>query len=117
MAKVLSLRPELPALDIDASLAFYARLGFATEKFDDGFGFIDRDGFTAHLWRIDDPRLCANSSIYLRVDDVDAFHAAAVAAGLTPLRGGPEDRAWGMREVYFIDPAGCLVKVGQETRG
>lgn len=113
MATVLSLRPELPALDIDAALAFYSRLGFATETFDDGFGFAERDGFTLHLWRCDDRHLCENSSIYLRVDDVDGFHAAAVAAGLTPMRGAPEDRPWGMREVYFLDPSGCLLKVGR----
>ncbi|MFC7332562.1 bleomycin resistance protein [Rhodocista pekingensis] len=116
MARILSLRAELPSPDLDLSLPFYERLGFQLDgRYGDGFALLVREGWLLHLWRTDDPALCRASSIYLQVDDVDGFHAEALAAGVEPFRGPPADRSWGMREVYYLDPAGCLLKVGQET--
>jgi catechol 2,3-dioxygenase-like lactoylglutathione lyase family enzyme len=44
------------------------------------------------------------------VEDVDAAHAAAVAAGTRSLQA-PADRYWGERTAYLLDPDGGLVEL------
>jgi catechol 2,3-dioxygenase-like lactoylglutathione lyase family enzyme len=44
------------------------------------------------------------------VEDVDAAHAAAVAAGARSLQP-PADRYWGERTAYLFDPDGGLVEL------
>jgi catechol 2,3-dioxygenase-like lactoylglutathione lyase family enzyme len=48
--------------------------------------------------------------ISIEVDDVDAVHRRAVAAGLA-VEYGPVDEPWGVRRFYLRDPAGRLVNV------
>jgi uncharacterized glyoxalase superfamily protein PhnB len=49
---------------------------------------------------------------YLRVDDVDAFHQRAMAAGAEVLHG-PRDEPWGMRELGLRSPDGHRFMLGQ----
>jgi uncharacterized glyoxalase superfamily protein PhnB len=49
---------------------------------------------------------------YLSVDDVDAFHARAVAAGADVLQA-PQDQPWGMRELALRSPDGHRFTLGQ----
>ena len=44
------------------------------------------------------------------VEDVDAAHAAAVAAGARSFQA-PADRYWGERTAYLLDPDGGLVEL------
>jgi len=44
------------------------------------------------------------------VEDVDAAHAAAVAAGARSFQA-PADRSWGERTAYLLDPDGGLVEL------
>jgi lactoylglutathione lyase len=44
------------------------------------------------------------------VEDVDAAHAAAVAAGARSFQP-PADRYWGERTAYLLDPDGGLVEL------
>jgi catechol 2,3-dioxygenase-like lactoylglutathione lyase family enzyme len=51
-----------------------------------------------------------NPNVSIEVDDVDAAHEAAVAAGLSivhPL----SDEEWGVRRFFFADPAGNVINV------
>jgi len=48
--------------------------------------------------------------IAFEVDDVDAAHAACVAAGARSFKP-PEDRLWGERTGYLLDPDGALVEL------
>lgn len=51
-----------------------------------------------------------NPTVSIEVDDVDAAHAAAVAAGLQivhPL----SDEEWGVRRFFFADGSGNVVNV------
>ena len=51
-----------------------------------------------------------NPDVSVEVDDVDAAHDAAVAAGLQivhPLT----DEQWGVRRFFFTDPSGNVVNV------
>lgn len=58
----------------------------------------------------DDATAAANPSVSVEVDDVDAAHATAVAAGLEivhPLT----DEEWGVRRFFFADGSGNVVNV------
>jgi uncharacterized glyoxalase superfamily protein PhnB len=49
---------------------------------------------------------------YLRVEDVDAFYASALAAGADVLKA-PTDEPWGMRELALRSPDGHRFMLGQ----
>lgn len=106
----------VPCRDIDASAAFYRRLGFETVS-DYGNYRILSDGRGGHLhlnatpgWpaRIEDNAL----GLYLYVEDVDG-----VAEGVRELiiGAGPEFKPWGTYEFAVSDPSGALVRIGRVT--
>ena len=49
---------------------------------------------------------------YLHVDDVDAFHPPATAAGADVMHG-PRDEPWGMRELALRSPDGHHFTLGE----
>jgi uncharacterized glyoxalase superfamily protein PhnB len=49
--------------------------------------------------------------LYVAVEDVDALHARAVAAG-AKIEEGPSDRDYGSREFICRDPEGMLWSIG-----
>lgn len=115
----------LPCNDLDASEAFYRRLGFARPDADrpppgedDGYRIL-ADGKGGHLhltgavsgWLIPGQNPFA---LYLYTEDVDGL--AAGFRGETIERGGPEDKPWGMYEFSLSDPDQTLVRVGWPTR-
>ena len=53
---------------------------------------------------------------YLRVDDVDAFHRRAVAAG-AEISKPPTNEPWGMREFGLHSPDGHRFMLGQSLPG
>lgn len=53
-------------------------------------------------------------ALSVEVDDLDAVHAAALAAGAAIVYG-PADEPWGVRRFYLRDPAGTLVNVLAHT--
>ena len=54
--------------------------------------------------------------VYLLVDDVDAAHRAAVAAGGTSVTE-PEDTGWGGRRARVLDPEGLEWSFGTYEPG
>jgi uncharacterized glyoxalase superfamily protein PhnB len=52
---------------------------------------------------------------YLHVDDVDRFHAHAIAAGAEVLKA-PTDEPWRMREIGLRSPDGHRFILGQPIR-
>ena len=86
--------PNLPSRDLDATASFYAALGFATAYHDPGWLILERD--TVVLEFFPDPGMdpaSTASSCCLRVDDVDAWYDACVAAGLPVTDPGSTRRA------------------------
>lgn len=57
-----------------------------------------------------------NCDIYVRVDDVDAFHRQGSEQGLV-FGKAPVDEPWGMREVAFQDPDNHRFTLGAEASG
>lgn len=103
--------PVLASLDLQASEVFYTeRLGFSVQARHPDYLIVARDGCELHFWLCADRHIAENTSCYVR-GDTRALHADFTARGL-PLPA-PEDRPWGMRELYVIDPHGNLLKFGE----
>jgi hypothetical protein len=104
-----------PALTVipSAALARYEKLGFSTEAYDDGYGFLERDGVELHIGRVDhlDPE-SQQVAGYLFVADTDALVAEWRAAGVEDRITDPFDTDHGLRDAAYIDPDGNLVRVG-----
>ena len=104
----------VPCNDIDASTAFYQRLGLAVLSDYGRYRILgDGKGWLLHLsaeapagWVV--PGRNPNG-VYLYSRDIDAL-----AAGVSDLLGsyGPAHKPWGMYEFALSDPDGTLVRIG-----
>ncbi|WP_428152473.1 VOC family protein [Brevundimonas sp.] len=105
----------VPARDIDASEAFYRRLGFEViSDYGDYRLLADESGWRIHLratpgW----PRRPEDNpmDLYLYVEDVDAVADRVRDLILEPQ--GPEAKHWGTYEFSLSDPSGTLVRIGR----
>jgi catechol 2,3-dioxygenase-like lactoylglutathione lyase family enzyme len=103
--------PVLASLDFDETERFYTRhLGFSVTFRGDDYLMLHRQGCELHFWRCADRHIAENTSCYLR-GPVDALHAEFTSTGLGV--DSPQDRTWGMREMYVWDPHGNLLKFGE----
>ncbi|MEM9132846.1 MAG: VOC family protein [Actinomycetota bacterium] len=102
-----------PVADMAEAVAFYRSLGFAVEQYDDGYAWVThRGGEILHLGRVDTLDAAANhASAYVHVQDADAWHAGWTSDGIAATE--VIDQPWGMREFTLTDPAGNLLRVGQ----
>src|SRR5262245_50608084 len=102
----------LPCNDLDASEAFYARLGFTHRDGDDGYRMLsDGRGGELHLNAAVEGWLAPGRNpfgLYLYVEEVDEL------AGRMGCRA--EDKPWGMYEFALSDPDETLVRVGWPSR-
>ena len=104
----------VPCNDIEASTAFYARLGLAVLSDYGSYRILgDGKGWLLHLsaespkgWVV--PGRNPNG-LYLYTEDVDGL--AGRIADLLP-GGGPTHKPWGMYELSVSDPDGTLVRIG-----
>jgi predicted lactoylglutathione lyase len=115
----------LPSNDLDASEAFYNRLGFtrpAADRPDDGSEdtyrmLADGKGAFIHLTDAVDGWLIKGRNpfgLYLYTENVDEL--AAVFSGDIVEKEIPSDKPWGMYEFALSDPDGTLVRVGWPSR-
>ncbi|WP_294243238.1 VOC family protein [uncultured Sphingomonas sp.] len=105
----------VPADNLDASTAFYERLGFSVAA-DFGHYRILEDGRGCHLhlnhlpgWPVrteDNP-----FGLYLYVEDVDAVAERVRDCIIEP--GTPHAKPWGTYEFAVSDPSGVLVRIGR----
>lgn len=105
----------VPSDDLDASEAFYRKLGFQVESdYGDYRILADGKGWHLHLtrsagWpaRVEDNPF----GLYLYVDDVDAV-ADRVRDHIIE-KGTPHLKPWGTYEFAVSDPSGTLVRIGR----
>lgn len=109
--------PILPSRNLDRTAAFYSRLGFDRQRrYPDYLVAVHPDfeihfaGGGANAPIMLDP-LTHASACYLRCSDADALHRAWLPLDL-PRCSIIADKAWGLREFYFVDPDGNLIRVG-----
>jgi glyoxalase/bleomycin resistance protein/dioxygenase superfamily protein len=108
------IAPVLTVSDVEAALARYRRLGFATELDESAhYGFVERDKVQIHLQAddLDDPG-GTGGLVYLYVSDADALHAEWTSAGVEGRFMGPHDTPYSLREFVYTDPDGIVHKVG-----
>ena len=109
--------------DLDRSEAFYRdALGFAVQDMGDpGWRMFVRDGCRIMAGACPDAMPPADTGFhsyfgYLMVDDADAWHAQAVAAGAEVTKA-IRDEPWGMREFGLRTVDGHRLMVGHELPG
>lgn len=107
--------PVLASLDMPRTLDFYGSvLGFRTQHFEDfSYGIAVRGETELHFWACNDKHIAENTSCYIRVKDIEAVHQE-LSARLPSLQAVVHT-AWGMDEIFVIDPDGNLIKFGQES--
>ena len=94
--------------DMARAVTFYETLGFALKYggADSAFtSFYAGSGFLNLIAADPDRPIQWWGRAIFYVEDVDAFHAKAVAAGLTP-EFDPQDAPWGERYFHIADPDG-----------
>jgi catechol 2,3-dioxygenase-like lactoylglutathione lyase family enzyme len=111
MASLRQVQPVIMSRDVEASIRFYAKLGFDVAFRDDPdrvrYAGVRRDGVELHLqwhdaagWDVPGDR----PTYRFVVDDVDRlraeFREQGIAADITEVRDTP----WGTREFHVRDP-------------
>lgn len=107
------VQPVLMVRDVEASIAFYARLGFAATFRDDPanprYAGVRRDGVELHLQWHDASVWAApidRPNYRFFVQEVDGLYAEFAAAGVPASTAVTEvrDTPWGTREFHLYDP-------------
>jgi hypothetical protein len=116
MAEVIFERiaPVVSVHNLDASLARYRRLGFATDLDEPAqYGFVERGRVQLHLvGEIPNDHGETGGVVYIYVSDADALLAEWTAAGVEGRFLGPYNRPYGLREFVYIDPDRIVHRVG-----
>ena len=112
--------PNLPSRDFDATLAFYAPLGFVAGWRDKGWMILKRGALALEFFPYPDlDPLQSSFGCCLRLDDMPALVEACRAAGIAQRRTGvprisaPRREASGLDIAYLIDPDGTLLRLIQ----
>ena len=136
--KVQHVVPILNVSDVEASCAWFARLGWA-KQFDwvsegsgapPDFGGVTCDGYEIFLCRDGqgsrgrgsntrtspgaDQRADKGAWVSIWVDDVDRVHAQCLNEGLD-VTHPPTDEPRGVREMHVRHPDGHVFRIGQST--
>ena len=132
-AEITAVHPVLMAREVAASLAFYARLGFAAEFLDDPvapkYAVVRRGPVELHLQWADSTQWAhaGDRPVYrFFAPDVNALYAELLAAGgLTAVTNtsaaarspwaAPADTPWGTREFHVRDPGGNVLQFYQRA--
>ena len=118
MSAILQNHYVLAVHNVQESARFYVDvLGFSVDSDLGGWIFVKKDNCMIMLGECPDDMHpselgCHNYFAYLRVDDVDAYHAQVERAGFEPL-DVVADKPWGMREFGVKTPEGHRLMIGQ----
>ena len=108
------------AIDFDASLEFYSRLGLKLIVLAEGryARFEMPSGSSTLSLHHDAAHEPGGSLLYFEVDDIDGKYAQLMAQGVE-FANPPRDERWNWREARFRDPSGnklCLFHAGPDRR-
>jgi catechol 2,3-dioxygenase-like lactoylglutathione lyase family enzyme len=117
--RVTAFAPQFLVDDLERSIAYYTKLGFAFGAPWDGFYAIgELNGLELHLkeapknpaerrWRRDNEHLDAAAG----VDGIEAFYERCVAEGVAIMKPLAVT-AWGTKDFYLEDPDGYIICFG-----
>jgi catechol 2,3-dioxygenase-like lactoylglutathione lyase family enzyme len=104
--------PVFAVRDLEAAVAFYARLGFGVRRYDSGYAYAERDGLRLHLRASPElgPPFSSYTEVYVETPDVDRLHEEWRSCGLLPVPGGigPELKEEVRRRFDAGEPVGLL---------
>lgn len=113
--------PNLPSRDFETTARFYAQFGFTESWRDGGWMILERGDLILEFFPYPDLDPATSSfGSCLRLDDVEGFYAALIAAGIPEKTTGwprlhrPKREAWGGLVGALIDPDGSLLRLIQE---
>src|SRR6516225_2361846 len=101
------------------AVRFYVALGFTIRYGGEQASFTSFHAGSSYLNLIARPGEQQRpwwGRVIFHVSDVDAFHARAVAAGLTPSTA-PADAPWGERFFHLTDPDGHELSIARPLPG
>lgn len=117
MPALSNAAPIFAVTDLPKAIDFYQKsLGFTlTMQTNDPmpYAILERDSVMVHLM-IDDSRR-GKGAMYAMADNVDALHAELVKNGVRIVEP-PDDRVYGMRDMYFNDCCGNMIGYGQPLK-
>lgn len=112
--------PNLPSRDFETTAQFYGALGFEQGWRDAGWMILSRGIAKLEFFPFPDvDPLSSSFGCCLRLDDIDAIYAQALAAGVPeqcwgmPRLHPAKVEASGKRIAYLVDPDGTLVRLVQ----
>jgi Glyoxalase/Bleomycin resistance protein/Dioxygenase superfamily len=108
------IAPVVTVKDVDAALARYRQLGFATElDISAQYGFVERGDVQLHLQPGDSDGPGGTGGVaYLYVSDAQALYVEWASAGVGGRFIEPHDTPYGLREFVYTDPDGMVHRVG-----
>ncbi|WP_109698688.1 bleomycin resistance protein [Chitinophaga deserti] len=120
--------PILPCKDLDELLAFYCQIGFEVtyrQKSPNLYATVEKDWMRLDFYGIShhDPKKTYHTC-YILTEATDELYETFTAGmrksnGKLPTRGLPRiseirDKAYGVREFMFSDPAGNCIRIGRK---
>ena len=119
--RLTSFAPQFLVDDLERSIAYYNKLGFAFGEPWDGFYAIgELNGLELHLKEVpktqtQEKRRCRRDNEHLDasagVDGIEAFYQQCVANGVAILKPLAVT-AWGTKDFYIEDPDGNVISFG-----
>ncbi|WP_423737832.1 bleomycin resistance protein [Chitinophaga caseinilytica] len=120
--------PILPCKDLDTLLDFYRQIGFEVtyrQKAPNPYAIVEYEGIRLDFYAVShhDPKT-SYYTCYVLADEADRLYEQFTTGlrnkkGKLPTRGLPRiseirDKAYGVREFMFSDPAGNCIRVGRK---
>jgi len=118
-ATITGIVPQFLVDDLDLSMAYYRKIGFAFGEPCEGFYAIGRlDGLELHLKEApknlagrESRRANEHLDAAAGVDGIEAFYEHCVANGVTILKPLAATE-WGTKDFYIEDPDGNVISFG-----
>ena len=111
MTTFLSSVPIVPARDLEAATAWYAReLGYAVVHVEPEYGIVARDASWIHLWGPSGiPPEASMTMLRVGVEGIDKLYDHCSRRGIVHPGAPLETKPWGTREFAVRDRDGNLV--------
>lgn len=113
----VEIKAFVPATDFAVAKQFYLALGFEIPWSDDDLAYVRQQEVSFLLQNFNHPEFVKNYQMHLLVENVDDWHAHALASGVATRFGvkigALKNQPWAMREFALFDPSGVLWLIAQ----